>query len=71
MIAADQPVVGWTVSCDARLFAAEYSGMPVDCRCWVLREERDDEQIAMDDIVKCVEFLTLYILQATGTISDG
>lgn len=68
----DEPVRGWTVSCDARLFATEYPGMPVltfgpgD----LAFAHSDQEQIALDDIVKASEFLALFLLRQTGTITE-
>jgi acetylornithine deacetylase/succinyl-diaminopimelate desuccinylase-like protein len=66
----DEPVMGWTVSCDARLFATEYPGMPVltfgPGELAVAHSDR--EQIALRDIAKAAEFLALFLLRQTGTI---
>lgn len=66
----DEPVVGWTVSCDARLFATEYPELPVITTGAgkLVHAHSDIEQLDMDDLVKSVEFLALYILRHTGTI---
>jgi acetylornithine deacetylase/succinyl-diaminopimelate desuccinylase-like protein len=67
----DKPVRGWTVSCDARLFASEYPGMPVltfgpgELAC----AHSDQEQIALADIAKAVEFLAIFLLRQTGTLA--
>ena len=66
----DEPVTGWTVSCDARLFATEYPGMPVltfgPGELAVAHSDR--EQIALRDVAKAAEFLALFLLRQTGTI---
>ena len=67
----DEPVRGWTVSCDARLFASEYPGMPVLTfgPGELAVAHSDQEQIKLDDIVKAVEFLALFLLRQTGTLA--
>lgn len=66
------PVTGWTVSCDARLFATEYPGLPVltfgpgD----LAHAHSDQEQIAIKDILKAAEFLALFLLRQTGTLTE-
>jgi len=66
----DSPLLGWTVSCDARLFAAEYPAMPVLTfgPGKLAHAHSDQEQIAVDDIRKAAEFLALFLLQQTGTV---
>jgi acetylornithine deacetylase/succinyl-diaminopimelate desuccinylase-like protein len=66
----DEPVAGWTVSCDARLFATEYPGMPVLTfgPGELAFAHSDQEQIEVTDILKAVEFLALYLLRQTGTL---
>ena len=68
MLQDEGPVMGWTVSCDARLFASEYPGMPViTAGAGKLNyAHSDDEQLSVDDLVKSVEFLALYILKVAG-----
>ena len=66
----NEPVLGWTVSCDARLFALEYPGMPVltfgpGRLAWA---HSDQEQIDLQEIVQAAEFLALFVLLQTGTI---
>ena len=66
----DEPVTGWTVSCDARLFATEYPGMPVLTfgPGELAFAHSDQEQIALRDVAKAAEFLALFLLRQTGTI---
>jgi acetylornithine deacetylase/succinyl-diaminopimelate desuccinylase-like protein len=66
----NEPVAGWTVSCDARLFAAEYPGMPVLTfgPGELAYAHSDQEQIALRDVAKAAEFLALFLLRQTGTI---
>ena len=68
----DQPIVGWTVSCDARLFAGEYPGMPVltSGPGRLAHAHSDDEQLDLEEIRRCVEFLAIYILNATATLKE-
>ncbi len=66
----DQPIVGWTVSCDARLFASEYPTMPVlttgagQLAC----AHSDHEYVRLDELIKSVEFVALHLLRETATI---
>ena len=66
----EEPVCGWTVSCDARLFATEYPGMPVLTfgPGELAVAHSDSEQIAVKDIARAAEFLALFLLRQTGTI---
>jgi acetylornithine deacetylase/succinyl-diaminopimelate desuccinylase-like protein len=65
------PVRGWTVSCDARLFASEYPGMPVlTSGPGELRyAHADEEQVRIDDVVTAAGFVALYLLRQTGTVN--
>ena len=65
-----EPIRGWTVSCDARLFASENPKMPVLTfgPGELAFAHSDHEQIALHDIVKSVEFLALFLLGQTGTL---
>jgi acetylornithine deacetylase/succinyl-diaminopimelate desuccinylase-like protein len=67
----DEPVLGWTVSCDARLFATEYPGMQVLTfgPGHLGFAHSDQEQIALDDIRQAVECLAVFLLKQTGTIA--
>jgi acetylornithine deacetylase/succinyl-diaminopimelate desuccinylase-like protein len=67
----NEPIVGWTVSCDARLFATEYPEMQVLTfgPGQLVFAHSDQEQIAIDDIRAAVEFLTLFLLWQTGTLA--
>jgi acetylornithine deacetylase/succinyl-diaminopimelate desuccinylase-like protein len=64
-----EPVLGWTVSCDARLFATEYPGMEVLTfgPGQLAFAHADQEQIELEDIRKAAEFIALFILRQTGT----
>jgi len=67
----DRPVVGYPVSCDARLFATEYPGMPVltSGPGELAFAHSDAEQIALQDIAAAAEFLALFMLRQTGTLT--
>ena len=67
----DEPVLGWTVSCDARLFATEYPGMQVLTfgPGQLAFAHSDQEQIALDEIRKAAEFLAVFLLKQTGTLA--
>jgi acetylornithine deacetylase/succinyl-diaminopimelate desuccinylase-like protein len=65
------PVLGWTVSCDARLFASEYPQMPVLTfgPGSLAFAHSDQEQIDVDDLLKAAGFLALFLLRQTGTVA--
>jgi acetylornithine deacetylase/succinyl-diaminopimelate desuccinylase-like protein len=64
-----EPIAGWTVSCDARLFATQYPGMQVLTfgPGQLSYAHSDQEQIAVADVRKAAEFLALFLLRQTGT----
>ena len=66
----DEPILGWTVSCDSRLFATEYPGMPVVTfgPGTLAHAHSDQEQLALDEARAAVEFLTVFLLEQTGTM---
>jgi len=66
---ADEPVLGWNVSSDARLFAHTFPGMPVVvCGPGSIGfAHSDEEQIDLEEMRRFVEFLILYILRQTET----
>ena len=66
----DEPIVGYPVSCDSRLFAVENPGMPVVTfgPGELAYAHSDEEQIAVGDVLKAVEFLALFLARHTGTI---
>ena len=66
----NEPILGWTVSCDARLFATEYPEMQVLTfgPGQLAFAHSDQEQIALDEIRAATEFLALFILKQTGTV---
>jgi len=67
----NEPVLGWTVSCDARLFATEYSGMQVLTfgPGQLAFAHSDQEQIAVEEIRAAAEFLAVFLLKQTGTLA--
>lgn len=64
----NQPVEGWTVSCDARLFAVHHQGMPVLTfgPGQLAFAHSDHEQISLKDLCRAVEFLSLFLLRQAG-----
>jgi acetylornithine deacetylase/succinyl-diaminopimelate desuccinylase-like protein len=64
----DQPVMGWTVSCDSRLFAGEYPGMPVITSGAGLLQyaHGDAEQVNLDDLMTSIAFTAIYVLNEAG-----
>lgn len=64
------PIRGWDVSCDARIFACEYPGLPViTTGPGLLRHAHSDqEQIDMRDVARTCEFLAYYVLKQTGSL---
>jgi acetylornithine deacetylase/succinyl-diaminopimelate desuccinylase-like protein len=66
----NEPVLGWTVSCDARLFATEYPGMQVLTfgPGQLAFAHSDQEQITVDEMRAAVEFLAVFLLKQTGTL---
>ena len=65
----EEPVCGWTVSCDSRLFATEYPGMAVLTAGpgKLVHAHSDREQINVDELCRFTEFLVLYILNTIYT----
>jgi acetylornithine deacetylase/succinyl-diaminopimelate desuccinylase-like protein len=64
------PILGWNVSCDARLFASQYPDMPVLTfgPGHLAHAHSDQEQIDLQDIRKAAEFLAVFLLFQTGTL---
>ena len=60
----DEPVTGWTVSCDARLFATEHPGMPVLTvgPGRVGHAHSDQEQLSIAELVRAAQFLAAYLI---------
>jgi hypothetical protein len=63
-----EPIVGWDVSCDARLFATEYPDIPVVTTGpgHLRYAHADDEQIDIDEMVRFAEFLARLIIRRCG-----
>ena len=68
----DEPVLGWTVSCDARLFATEYPRLPVLTfgPGQLVYAHSDQEQIEIEEVRKAAEFLAVFLLLQTGTYAE-
>jgi acetylornithine deacetylase/succinyl-diaminopimelate desuccinylase-like protein len=68
---ASQTIRGWTVSCDSRLFATEYPGMPVLTfgSGTLAHAHSDQEQLDLEEMRKATETLILWLLTHTGTVS--
>lgn len=70
LYAADAPVRGWDVSCDARLFATVHPDLPVitggvgDLRL----AHADQESLSLPELWKCIHFTALYLLRETGAL---
>ena len=66
----NEPIRGWTVSCDARLFATEYPGMDVLTfgPGLLAHAHSDEEQLAIPELLQAVEFLAFFLLRQTGSL---
>jgi hypothetical protein len=64
----DQPVRGWTVSCDSRLFANEYPELPVltSGAGHLEYAHGDNEQMDLDELVTSIAFIATYLLYQAG-----
>jgi len=62
------PLRGWEVSCDARLFAGEYPGMPViTTGAGSLEHAHSDrERVHLPDLFQAICFTSLFLLIETG-----
>jgi len=67
----NEPILGWTVSCDARLFATEYPEIQVLTfgPGQLAFAHSDQEQIGLDEIRAAAEFLAVFLLRQTGTLA--
>lgn len=65
-----EPILGWTVSCDARLFASEYPGMDVLTfgPGQLMYAHSNHEQIHLEEIRAAAEFLAVFLLRQTGSL---
>ena len=72
-LCSDGPILGWTVSCDARLFAAEYPGLDVLTfgPGRLIYAHSDQEQIDLDELRAATEFLAVFLLRQTGTVTES
>jgi acetylornithine deacetylase/succinyl-diaminopimelate desuccinylase-like protein len=73
IVDSDDPVLGWDVSCDARLFAGEYPGMPViTSGPGELRyAHADNEQLFLPDLFNSICFTALFLLRETGSLANA
>ncbi|MCK5802345.1 MAG: M20/M25/M40 family metallo-hydrolase [Lentisphaeria bacterium] len=64
----DQEIMGWTVSCDSRLFATEYPDMSVltSGAGHLMYAHGDAEQLRIDELVTSVGFVAVYLLREAG-----
>jgi acetylornithine deacetylase/succinyl-diaminopimelate desuccinylase-like protein len=67
----DEPIRGWTVSCDARLFASEYPGMDVLTfgAGLLAHAHSDQEQVSMPEVLQGIEVLAIFLLKQTGSLA--
>jgi acetylornithine deacetylase/succinyl-diaminopimelate desuccinylase-like protein len=68
---SSEPLRGWEVSCDARLFAREYPGMPViTFGAGSLEHAHSNrEQVHLRDLLQAICFTSLFILRETAAIT--
>ena len=69
LLQRDEPLLGWDVSCDARLFADERPGRSV-ITCGVGSLElahSGKERIHLPELFRFIEFLTYFVLRETGS----
>lgn len=68
----DRPLRGWTVSCDARLFAKAYPDMPVMTfgPGRMAFAHSDNEQIAVEEIRQAAEFLAVLLSRRLGILDS-
>ena len=66
----DEPILGWTVSCDARLFASEYPAIDVLTfgPGLLVHAHSDVEQVSISELQKSIEFLAVFLLKQTGSL---
>ncbi len=64
----DDEVMGWTVSCDSRLFATEYPEMPVitSGAGHLTHAHSDEERIRLDELMDSVAFVAVFLLREAG-----
>jgi acetylornithine deacetylase/succinyl-diaminopimelate desuccinylase-like protein len=69
----DQPITGWNVSCDARLFATEYPGMPVltSGPGQLTHAHSDEEQLDLEELRTATEFVALYLMDQVMAPGDA
>jgi acetylornithine deacetylase/succinyl-diaminopimelate desuccinylase-like protein len=70
IITKDDPVVGWDVSCDARLFAKAYPDMSVITSGvgHLIDAHSDHERVFLPDLMDAIFFTVLFLLIETGSL---
>jgi acetylornithine deacetylase/succinyl-diaminopimelate desuccinylase-like protein len=70
---APEPIVGWTASCDARLFARIHPGKEVITTGpgKLSLAHSDDESIEVAEVGRSAAMLTLFLLAYTGAVSGS
>ena len=70
-IPVHRPLVGWTASCDARLFAREHPDLTVFTSGPGSRRyaHSDQEQISLEEIVRSSAMLALFLLIHSGAVA--
>jgi len=64
-----EPLLGWNVSCDARLFAREHPGLPV-ITCGAGRLEHahsEDELLHLPELFRAAAFTALFLILETAS----
>jgi acetylornithine deacetylase/succinyl-diaminopimelate desuccinylase-like protein len=71
LMESDEPMRGWDVSCDARLFAIEHPGLPVlTAGAGALEHAHSDrERLHLADLFRSVRFASLFVLMETGSVT--
>jgi acetylornithine deacetylase/succinyl-diaminopimelate desuccinylase-like protein len=64
---SDRPLRGWEVSCDARLFAREYPGLPVITfgAGHLEQAHSNQERVHVADLLQSIGFVSLFVLRET------
>ena len=65
-----QPLLGWDVSCDSRLFAKAKPGLSVlTAGVGNLEQAHSDkEMLYIPDLFRFIEFLTVFVIRESGSV---
>lgn len=71
LLRREEPLLGWDVSCDARLFAAERPDRAViTCGIGSLEHAHSGKEcIHVPELFRFIEFLTCFVLRETGSLT--